>query len=70
MAKSLIGTYADPRTFALLEEVRVLRARVAELETALENAERQLASRGDERLIDLDRPEAVRPLDTARSVIA
>lgn len=28
MAKSLIGTYADPRTFALLEEVRVLRARV------------------------------------------
>ncbi len=70
MAKSLIGTYADPRTFALLEEVRALRARVAELESALRDAERKLQATSDEGLIGIDRSDTVRPLDTAQSAIA
>jgi hypothetical protein len=68
MAKAIIGSQADPRTFALLEEVRALRARVASLESALEEAERALATRQDG-MADLDRDEG-RPLDTAGSAIA
>lgn len=48
MGKALMGTYAAPRTLALLDEVRSLRQRVAELETALAEAE---AAR-DERVLD------------------
>lgn len=71
MAKAIVGTYADPRTIALLGEVRALRARVATLEKALEEAELALASR-DGRQVD-ERAELdteVRPLDPAGSVVA
>lgn len=44
MAKAIVGSYADPRTFALLEEVRALRTRVAELEAALQEAEERAAA--------------------------
>lgn len=39
MAKALFGTYATPHSLKLLEEVRALRQRVAELEAALAAAE-------------------------------
>lgn len=39
MAKALIGTYTTPRAAALLDEVRALRERVAELEARLAAAE-------------------------------
>lgn len=51
MAKAIVGSFADPRTFALLEEVRALRARVAELESALAEAE----SQSSEHILELDR---------------
>lgn len=38
MAKALLGTYTTPRAAQLLDEVRRLRARVAELEDELEEA--------------------------------
>lgn len=38
MAKALLGTYTTPRAAQLLDEVRRLRARVAELEDELEQA--------------------------------
>ncbi len=83
MAKAIVGTYADPRTIALLGEVRALRARVATLEKALEEAELALAAREaahvDHRQErgraagpaggDIQDSEA-RPLDPAGSVIA
>ncbi len=47
MVKALLGSHGDPRTHALLEEVRALRARVAALEQALEDAERTLADQRD-----------------------
>lgn len=52
MAKAIVGPFADPRTLALLEEVRSLRARVAELESALAAAESQAS---EEHILDLDR---------------
>lgn len=55
MAKALFGMTADPRTLSLLEEVRSLRQRVAELESALDRAERALED-GD-RVVDLDHDE-------------
>ena len=51
--KALYGSVADARTFRLLEEVRSLRARVAALEEALTDAERALAERSPEAVIDL-----------------
>lgn len=53
MAKALIGSTVDSRTFALLEEVRALRERVAELEAALGQAEDALDER-HEHLVELD----------------
>lgn len=38
MAKALMGTYTTPRAAQLLDEVRSLRARVAELESELASA--------------------------------
>lgn len=35
MGKALLGTHVDPATLRLLDEVRALRRRVAELEAAL-----------------------------------
>lgn len=53
MAKALFGMTTDPRTLSLLEEVRTLRARVAELESALDRAEQA----AEDRVLDLDRDE-------------
>lgn len=39
MGKALFGTYATPSSIELLDEVRSLRERVAQLEAALEEAE-------------------------------
>lgn len=38
MAKALFGTVASPSQLRLLDEIRALRRRVAELEAALEHA--------------------------------
>lgn len=40
MSKAILGSFADPTTLELLDEIRALRARVAALEEALEEAER------------------------------
>jgi hypothetical protein len=40
MSKAILGSFADPRTLQLLDEIRSLRARVASLEASLEDAER------------------------------
>ncbi|MDP8961924.1 MAG: hypothetical protein M3N32_09950 [Actinomycetota bacterium] len=69
MAKAIVGTYADPRTIALLGEVRALRARVATLEKALEEAELALAAHEGTQ-VDEEQETEVRPLDPAGSVIA
>lgn len=53
MAKALFGMTTDPRTLSLLEEVRTLRARVAELESALDRAEQA----AEDQVVDLDRDE-------------
>lgn len=45
MAKALMGSFATPRTIELLDEVRSLRARVADLERAL--AEAAAAAEGE-----------------------
>jgi hypothetical protein len=39
MGKALLGTHATPTSLRLLDEVRALRSRVAELERALAEAE-------------------------------
>jgi hypothetical protein len=39
MGKALFGAHADPRSLELLDEVRSLRERVAELEQALQAAQ-------------------------------
>ena len=40
MSKALLGAHVDARTLSLLDEIRHLRERVAQLEGALEDAER------------------------------
>ena len=44
MGKALVGGRSDLHSVRLLEEIRSLRARVAELEAALERAEEALAT--------------------------
>lgn len=39
MGKALMGTHVAPSSLRLLDEIRALRERVAELEAALEQAE-------------------------------
>lgn len=39
MAKALLGTYIPPDSLRLLDEIQLLRRRVAELEAALDAAE-------------------------------
>lgn len=55
MPKALFGTHVAPRTVELLDEIRVLRNRVAELERALEEAEEARDIR-----IQIDEPEPVK----------
>jgi hypothetical protein len=45
VSKALLGTHVAPSSLRLLDEVRVLRQRVAELEAALAAAEAAAASR-------------------------
>jgi hypothetical protein len=45
VSKALLGTYVTPGSLRLLDEVRVLRQRVAELEAALAAAEAAGATR-------------------------
>jgi hypothetical protein len=45
VSKALLGTHVAPGSLRLLDEVRVLRQRVAELEAALAAAEAATASR-------------------------
>lgn len=52
MAKALLGTHATPRTIQLLDEVRSLRARIAELEAELAAAESMRKERVE--IVDLD----------------
>lgn len=47
MGKALLGTHATPGSLRLLDEVRALRARVAELERALADAEAAREARRD-----------------------
>jgi hypothetical protein len=47
MGKALLGTHATPGSLRLLDEVRALRARVAELERALADAEAARDARRD-----------------------
>jgi hypothetical protein len=48
MGKALFGTHATPASLRLLDEVRALRERVAELEQALAAAEAARDDRVDE----------------------
>jgi hypothetical protein len=47
MGKALLGTHTSPTTLQLLDEVRALRSRVAELERALAEAETARDARAD-----------------------
>ena len=54
MGKALMGAYATPRTVQLLDEVRALRQRVAQLEQALAEAEALRDAREIDELVSLD----------------
>lgn len=56
MGKALLGTHMAPRAVMLIDEVRVLRARVAQLEAQLAEARlaRELLELPDEDVLDLD----------------
>jgi hypothetical protein len=64
MGKALLGTHSTPTTLQLLDEVRALRARVAELERALADADTARAARVDDVVVE---PESVR-LETPEPV--
>lgn len=59
MGKALLGTHTTPGSLRLLDEVRALRARVAELERALADAETAREARRDADAV-LSDAEAVR----------
>lgn len=63
MSKALLGTHVAPSSLRLLDEVRVLRQRVAELEAALAAAEAAAATRA--RAVDADAPAPDREPATA-----
>lgn len=52
MGKALMGTHATPSSLRLLDEVRALRQRVAELERALAAAEAARDARSDTLMVD------------------
>lgn len=57
MAKALMGSYVTPRSVQLLDEVRALRARVAELEQALAAAESLRDARLDtDEIVTIEEP--------------
>lgn len=51
MGKALLGTHATPASLRLLDEIRALRQRVADLEAALAAAEASREARDD--LVDV-----------------
>jgi hypothetical protein len=57
VSKALLGTHVAPGSLRLLDEVRVLRQRVAELEAALAAAEAAAASRATAADGDVKRSE-------------
>lgn len=59
MAKALYGTVATPAQLQLLDEIRALRQRVVELESALDEARRTAASRADLQLVVDEAPAGV-----------
>jgi hypothetical protein len=58
MGKALLGTHVTPNSLRLLDEVRALRARVAELERALAEAEDARDARAE--IIEVDEREPAR----------
>lgn len=66
MAKAHMGTHTTPRAIQLLDEVRALRARVAELEERLARAEAVAEARDAEGAVAGTEPEpaAARPGST------
>lgn len=68
MSKAILGSFADPRTLQLLDEIRALRARVAALEEALEQAE-EAAAQSPAIVVALDESDT-RSLDPAGSATA
>ena len=70
MAKALLGTHAMPRTYQLLDEVRSLRARVADLERALHEAEAALNAREEGQVLRLEDDDEHRVIPLEGSVIA
>lgn len=58
MSKALLGTQATPSSLRLLDEVRSLRQRVAELEAALAAAEAARASAAPSEHTDVDHAPA------------
>lgn len=58
MSKALLGSHTTPNTVQLLDEIRTLRARVAELEQALSEADTAQQERS-ERIVALEDAEPV-----------
>ena len=58
MAKAIMGSFQEPSTYRLLDEVRALRARVTQLERALADAEAALTERNNE-VLDLSDADVV-----------
>jgi hypothetical protein len=58
MAKALLGTHASPSSLRLLDEIRTLRQRVADLERALAAAEAARDARDDVVAVDEREPAA------------
>jgi hypothetical protein len=59
MAKALYGTVASSSQLQLLDEIRSLRQRVAELEAALEQAREVAADRADLQILVDEAPAGV-----------
>lgn len=59
MAKALHGTATVPSQLRLLDEIRSLRQRVAELESALDDAHRAAGAREDLQVLVDDTPVKV-----------
>ena len=60
MGKALLGTHASPSSLRLLDEVRVLRQRVADLERALAAAEAARDAASSDATVRLDAREPAR----------
>jgi hypothetical protein len=56
MGKALLGTHTTPSSLQLLDEIRALRARVADLEQALAAAEAAREARDEMLDVDVRQP--------------